>query len=193
MKAAKIVVMATVMFALAGVCAQAQEIANLAKIKGTITSLDSNGKLTKNKFGNAEIEDLLGGVDIVVNTTIFDVDTTGDLIDEDVFTVDAGGGFVSELMYTVGNSSNVFTGCAISEKSSGSKSSIKGTCVELISLFNSGAVDGAATCTISGSETESSIKFKKSCHVEAIVPAIGSEFDGLPIEFTVKTGNNLGS
>jgi len=188
MKAAKMVVMAAAILALAGVSVRAQSSFE-AKIKGTIYSDGDKGSPDKAKFGTDEA---LGALGTPGGILLYYFD--GDPYDEEVYVDDANGNFVGYLMYVPFETvEQNLVGCGTGSKESGSKDTTKATCVELISLFDSGSIDGAATCdyTYSYDSKKDAYSLNKKCHVEAIVPDVEgapSASIGLPVEMDVSGG-----
>ena len=191
MKAARMVVMAAAILALAGLSARAQESFE-AKIKGTIYADGDKGSPDKAKF---DTSDALGALGTPGGTLLYFFD--GDPFDEEVYVDDANGAFVGFLMFVAEADYNT-VGCGTGSKESGTKSTTKATCVELISLFDSGSIDGAATCdyTYTFDSKKDVFTLNKKCHVEAIVPDVEgapSASIGLPIEFDVSGGKAVAS
>jgi len=188
MKAARMVVIAAAILALAGLSARAQSSFE-AKIKGTIYADGDKGSPDKAKF---DTSDALGALGTPGGTLLYYFD--GDPYDEEVYVDDANGAFVGYLIYVPFDSVEYNTvGCGTGSKESGTKDTTKATCVELISLFDSGEIDGAATCsyTYTYDSKKDVYTLNKKCHVEAIVPDVEgapSASIGLPLEMDVSGG-----
>jgi len=185
MKLAKMIVIAAAVLAVAGVCSQAQLFFQV-KVKGYVY-MDGDKKPDRTKFGN---DTVLGAFGVPMGDMVYYWD--GYPGDEECFAVDGTDAFAGYLFYVEDFS------CGSGETDTSSKSTTKATCVEMISLFDSDNIDGAATCdyTYTYDSNKDEYSLNKKCHIEAIVPSseisdAPTSIEFWPIELDVSGGKAL--